>query len=184
MSSSREAAETLSLLDSLRTRTLANAYRTAWMIWLLWAVVYAASVPVFTSAPDWGIGLYWLCAAPIAVVATVITFRRLTARQGVVPAERPSAIVGRGVLLIVACFATAPLTPVGAWLAVAVAIVVFGWVWPRRLAFAVAVALAASAVVLELLLETREAAAATAATYAVAFVALALYERRRLAALR
>jgi hypothetical protein len=183
MSSSREAAETLRLLDSLRTRTLANAYRLAWVIWLVWAAVYVASVPVFLSAPEWAIGLYWLVAAQLALVATVITFRRLARRQGVVPTERPSPFV-LGSVLIAACFLLGAISTVGPWLAVAVAIVVFGWVWPRRLAVAVGVALAVVAVALELLLEAREAAAATAATYAAVFVTYALYERRRLAALR
>jgi hypothetical protein len=182
-SSSREAAETLSALEVLRTRTLAGAYRRVWATWFFWVVVYVGSIPVFLSAPDWGIALYWLCAVPIAVVATVVAFRRLPRRDGVVPLEHPLARVG-ALVLVVATFVTAAISPAGPWLAVAVAIVVFGWVWPRRLAVAMAAGLASAAIVLVLALEERESSAATAGTYAAVFAVYALYERKRLSAPR
>jgi hypothetical protein len=182
-SSFREAAETLSALEVLRTRTLAGTYRRAWAIWLFWVVVYVGSIPVFLSAPYWGIALYWLCAGPIAVAATVVTFRRLPRRDGVVPLERPLARIG-GLVIVVAAFAIAAISPVGPWLAVALAIVVLGWVWPRRLAVTMAAGLASAAIVLALALEEREASAATAGTYAAVFAVYALYERKRLNALR
>jgi hypothetical protein len=181
--SSREAAETLRALDTLRLRTIADASRRAWLIWLFWALVYVGSIPVVLRAPDWAIGLYWLCAIPIAVAAGIYTFRRLPRRDGVVPIQRPRAVVG-GALLVAACFATAPISPLGPWLAVAVAFVAFGWVWPRRLAIATAALLATTAVVLVVLLDDREAAAATAGAYAAVFVFYGLYERRRLNAPR
>ena len=64
------------------------------------------------------------------------------------------------------------------------AVVAFRWVWPRRLAIAMAALLATTAALLVLLLDDREAAAATSGAYAAVFVAYALYERRRLNALR
>lgn len=182
-SSSRDAAETLSRLESLRTRTLADAYRRAWLVWLFWAAVYVGSIPVVLRAPDSVIGIYWICAIPVAAAATVITLRRLPRRDGVVPVSRPLEMVG-GVVLIAVCFLTAPISPLGPWLAVAVAVVAFGWVWPRRLAVAMAAVLATTAVVLVLLLDDRAAAAATAGAYAMVFVTYALYERNRLNALR
>ena len=182
-SSPHDAAETLSRLESLRSRTLADAYRRAWVVWLFWAVVYVGSIPVILRAPDAAVAIYWICAVPLAAAATLLTARRLPRRDGVVPILRPLEIVG-GVVLITVCFLTVPISPLGPWLAVAVAMVAFGWMWPRRLAVAVAAVLATAAVGLFLLLDEREAAAATAGAYAAVFVAYALYERRRLNALR
>jgi hypothetical protein len=181
-SPSRQAAETLSALETLKLRTLAAAHRYAWTVWLFWAAAYLGSVPVFLAAPEWAIGLYWLCVAPVAIAATLATSRRMSRREGVVPIERSRAIAG-WLGLTAVCFLTGPVSPLGPALALAVAIVVFGWVWPRRLALALAGLLASTAVVLVLLLEKREAAAAIAATYAAVFIVYALYERKRLIAL-
>jgi hypothetical protein len=182
-SPSREAAETLSSLEALRTRTLADAYRWEWLIWLFWAAAYLASIPVFLAAPDWGIGLYWLCVVPIAIGATVLAFRRLPRREGVVPLEGQNAILG-GLGLAAVAFLTGPVSPLGPALAVALAIVVFGWIWPRRLAVMIAAGLAATAIALALALDEREAGAVIAAVYALVFVGYALYERQRLNAMR
>ena len=182
-SPSRDAAETLSRLESLRSRTLADAYRRAWLVWFFWAAVYVGSIPVVLRAPDTAIGIYWICAVPLAAVATLLTVRRLPRRDGVVPVLRPLEMVG-GVVLVTICFLTAPIFPVGPWLAVAVAVVAFGWVWPRRLAVGMGAVLVTAAVALFLLLDEPEAAAATAGAYAAVFVAYALYERCRLNALR
>jgi hypothetical protein len=182
-SSPRDAAETLSRLESLRVRTLADAYRRAWLVWLFWAAVYLGSIPIVLRAPDLAIGLYWICAIPVAAGATLVAARRLPRRDGVVPVLRPFELVA-GVVLITVCFLTVTISPLGPWLAVAVAVVAFGWVWPRRLAVAMAAVLASAAVALFLLLDEREAAAATAGAYAVVFVAYALYERNRVNALR
>lgn len=183
LSSPQDAAETLSRLESLRLRTLADAHRRAWAVWLFWAAVYVGGSAAFLSASDTAISIYWICAVPVASALTVFTVRRLPRRDGVVPPARPLELVG-GVVLITVCFLISVVSLLGPWLAVAVAIVAFRWVWPRRLAVAMAGLLATTAVLLVLLLDDRDAAAATSGAYAAVFVAYALYERRRLNALR
>lgn len=180
---SSEAAKTLGSLESLQARTLADAFRWAWLIWLFWAAVYLGSVLVFLTAPNWAIGVYWLCLIPIAVGATIVVLRRLPRRAGVVPAEGRRVVAGSLVVAVVA-FATAPISPLGWAFAVSVGIIGLGWIWPRRLAIAIGGGLAAAAVVLVLLLPEREATAAIACVYATAFVAYAFFERARLRALR
>ena len=90
----RDAADTLGSLESLQARTLADTFRWAWLIWLFWAAVYLASVLVFLTAPNWAIGLYWLCTIPIAVAATIVVLRRLPRRAGVVPLQGLRLVFG------------------------------------------------------------------------------------------
>src|SRR5262245_44515249 len=130
---SNETAKTLGSLEGLRARTLADAYRWGWLIWLFWAAVYGSSVAVFLAAPNWAIGVYWLVVLPIAVAATVLVFRRLPRRAGVVPAEGRRLVVGSIIVAVIA-FGTAPFTPLGWAFAVSIGMVAFGWIWPRRLA--------------------------------------------------
>ena len=49
---------------------------------------------VLLSASDTAIGIYWICAVPVAAAATVLTLRRLPRRDGVVPISRPLELVG------------------------------------------------------------------------------------------
>jgi hypothetical protein len=179
----RDAADTLGSLESLQARTLADAYRWAWLIWLFWAAVYLASVLVFLTAPNWAIGLYWLCAIPIAVAATIVVLRRLPRQAGVVPLQGRRLVLGSVAVAVVA-FGTAWISPLGWAFAVSLAMVVLGWIWPRWLAIVIGAALAAAAVVLVLLLPEREATAAIACLYAAAYVGYAFFERARLRALR
>lgn len=176
-------AETLGSLESLKARTLADAFRWAWLIWLFWAAVYLGGVVVFLSAPNWAVGVYWLCTVPLAVGATIVVLRRLPRRAGVVPAHGRQLVWGSLGVAAVA-FATAPFTPLGWAFAVSLAMIVFGWIWPRRLAIAIGGGLAVSAVVLVVLLSERDATAAITCLYAVVFVAYAFFERARLRALR
>jgi hypothetical protein len=180
---SRDAAETLGSLESLRARTLADAFRWAWLIWLFWAAVYLGSVLVFLTAPNWAIGVFWLCTIPAAIGATIVVLRRLPKRDGVVPPHGRRVVVGSLAVALVA-FATAPITPLGWALAVSVGIVGLGWIWPRRLAIAIGAGLAVAAAILVLLLDERDATAAIACVYATAFVAYAFFERARLRDLR
>jgi hypothetical protein len=180
---SDEAAETLGSLERLRARTLADAFGWTWLIWLFWAAVYLGSVAVFLAAPDWAIGLYWLCMIPFAVAATAVVFRRLPSRAGIVPLGRRRLVVGSIAVAVIA-FAVAPISPLGWAIAVSFGIVAFGWVWPRRLAVAIGGGLAAAAVIMVLLLAERDATAAIACLYAAAFVAYAFYERARLRGLQ
>jgi hypothetical protein len=179
----RDAADTLGSLESLRARTLADAFRWAWLIWLFWAAVYLASVLVFLTAPDWAIGLYWLCTIPIAVAATIVVLRQLPRRAGVVPLQGRGLVIGSVAVAVVA-FGTAWISPLGWAFAVSLAIVVLGWIWPRWLAIAIGGGLAAAAVILVLLLPEREAIAGIACLYAAAYIGYAFFERARLQALR
>jgi hypothetical protein len=181
--SSNDVADTLGSLERLRARTIADAYRWSWLLWLFWAAVYVGSVAVFLAAPDWAIGLYWLCVIPIAVGATVAVARRLPARGGVVPVRGRELLVGSVAVAAVA-LAIAPFSPLAWPLAVSFGIVAFGWIWPRRLAIAIAAGLAAAAGIVALLLDERDALATTTCVYAAAFVAYGFFERARLRALR
>ena len=164
---SSEATDTLDSLESLQARTLADAFRWAWLIWLFWAVgVY-----------------YWLGMIPLAVGATIVVLRRLPGRAGVVPARGWRLVAGTIVVAVIA-FAIAPISPLGWALAVSVGIVALGWIWPGRLAIEIGGGLAAAAVVLVLLLPEREATVAIACVYAATFVAYAFFERARLNSLR
>lgn len=179
----RNAADTLGSLESLQARTLADAYRWAWLIWLFWAAVYLGSVVVFLTAPSWAIALYWLCMVPVAVGATIVVLRRLPARLGVVPPHGRRVVVGSVVVAAVA-LGTAAISPLGWALAVSFGTVFFRWIWPRSLAIAIGGALAAGAVILLVLLSARDATVAIACLYAAAFVTYALFERARLRARR
>ena len=179
----RDAADTLGSLESLQARTLADTYRWAWLTWLFWAAVYLSSVLVLLTAPDWAIGLYWLCTIPIAIAATVVVMRRLPSRAGVVPPHGLRLVIGSVAVALVA-LGTAWITPLGWAFAVSFGIVALGWIWPRRLAIAIGGGLAAAAVVLVLLLPERDATAAIACVYAATFVGYAFFERARLRALR
>ena len=180
---SSEATDTLDSLESLQARTLADAFRWAWLIWLFWAVVYFGSVPVILAGPDWAVGVYWLGMIPLAVGATIVVLRRLPGRAGVVPARGWRLVAGTIVVAVIA-FAIAPIFPLGWALAVSVGIVALGWIWPGRLAIEIGGGLAAAAVVLVLLLPEREATVAIACVYAATFVAYAFFERARLNSLR
>jgi hypothetical protein len=179
----QDAADTLGSLESLQARTLADAYRWAWPTWLFWAAVYFSSVLVLLTAPDWAIGLYWLCTIPIAIAVTTVVMRRLPRRAGVVPPHGRRLVVGSLAVALVA-LGTAWITPLGWAFAVSFGIVALGWIWPRRLAIAIGGGLAGAAVVLVLLLPEPEATAAIACLYATAFVGYAFFERARLQALR
>jgi hypothetical protein len=181
--SSTEAAETLGSLERLRARTIADAYRWGWLIWVFWAAVYVGSVAVTLAAPDWAIGLYWLCVIPAAVAVMLVVARRLPARAGVVPVRGRAAVVGSIAVAAVA-LAVAPFSPLGWPLAVSFGMVAFGWIWPRRLAIAVAAGLAAVAAIIVVLADDRVALAVTASVYAAAFIAYAFFDRARLRALR
>jgi hypothetical protein len=180
---SSEATDTLDSLESLQARTLADAFRWAWLIWLFWGAVYIGSVPVLLAAPGWAVGVYWLCAIPLVAGATIVVLGRLPRRAGVVPAHGWSLVAGT-LLVAVVAFAIAPISPLGWALAVSVGIVALGWIWPRRLAIEIGSGLAAAAVVLVLLLPEREATVPIACVYATAFVVYAFFERARLNALR
>jgi hypothetical protein len=95
-----EALQTLQEVEAVRIRAR-MAVMWGWLPLLAFGIAALASTP-FTQVEGWAITIYWLLAGPIAMAVTLVGYRRMEMRRGVV--ERRESLY---LLTIAAMFAVA-----------------------------------------------------------------------------
>lgn len=188
MNSQQDAVALLADTHSIRDRTRASM-QALWFPLVLFGLLSLASAGVSWRSGGEALGIFWLIAAPVGIVATSIYYRRSEHRIGLETPVLP-AVVGVAVIII-GCFGTgflggaldAPrLSAAGPPLAISAGYLIFAWVNRRAWLAATAFALAA----LDVALVAAGASADTMATvlsaaYGTAFLVIGLVElvRRR-----